>query len=314
MCFMEDHSTVRPDRVAAGQGGVAERLQHMFESLGRREKDVAREVLRDYPISALTTVAGLAERSGVSTATVLRLVQRLGLDGYSAFQDAIKVDLDRLLHSPSDRLTAFQETEDKDRPFLHRMLERSAGNLTASYDAVVEADFRQIVDLIADPKRRIYCVGGRYSHHIVGLLVDYLGVLRDGVQMVAGQPDVWSRYLLEIDGRAVVIVADIRRYQRTVQRFARLAAKRGARVIVLSDPWAEPADFAADHLIRLPTASPSLMDSYTALLVFAEAIVGALAERLGPALQDRLAECEAMDCVETDLRRAWPGTGKQKED
>jgi DNA-binding MurR/RpiR family transcriptional regulator len=286
----------------------------MFESLGRREKDVAREVLRDYPISALTTVAGLAERSGVSTATVLRLVQRLGLDGYSAFQDAVKTDLDRLLHSPSDRLTALRETGDTDRPFLRRMLERSAGNLTGGYDPVMEADFRQIVDLIADPKRRIYCVGGRYAHHIVGLLADYLGVLRDGVRMVAGQPDAWSRHLLEIDGRSVVVVADIRRYQRTVQRFAALASARGARVVVLSDPWAEPADFAADHLIRLPTASPSLMDSYAALLVFAEAIVGALAERLGPALQDRLAACEALDCVETDLRRAWPGTGKHEQE
>lgn len=301
---------MQPDIVSAGQGGVAERLQHMFESLGRREKDVAREILRDYPISALTTVARLAERSGVSTATVLRLVQRLGLEGYGDFQDAIKVDLDRLLHSPSDRLTAFRETEDKNRPFLHRMLERSAGNLTASFDPVVDADFRQIVDLIADPKSRIYGVGGRYSHNVMALLVDYLAVLRDGVQMVTGQPDAWSRYLLEIDGRSVVMVADIRRYQRTVQRFAHLAAERGARIVVLSDPWAEPADFSADHLIRVPTSSPSLMDSYAALLVFAEAFVGALAERLGPDLQDRLARCEAMDCVETDLRRAWPGTGK----
>ncbi|KAA5606531.1 MurR/RpiR family transcriptional regulator [Roseospira marina] len=304
---------MRPDPRADGLDSVATRLQQMFETLGRREKDVAREILRDYPISALTTVASLADRSGVSTATVLRLVQRLGLEGYGEFQEAIKGDLNRLLHSPSDRLSAFQATEDKASPFLQRMLERSAGNLTRSFDGVVDADFRQVVETLADPKRRIYCIGGRYSHHIIGLLVDYLGVLRDGVQMVSGQPDVWSRYLLEVDARSVVIVADIRRYQRTVQRFCRLAAERGASVVALSDPWAEPGDFGAEHLFRLPTASPSLMDSYAVPLVFVEALVGALAERLGPALKARLAECEAMDCIETDLRRAWPGTGKQEE-
>lgn len=290
--------------------GPSSRLKELFESLGKREKDVAREILRDYPLSALNTVAGLAEQSGVSTSTVLRLVQRLGFSAYGAFQEAVKADVNRLLRSPSARFSAPRDRAEGDASFLKRTFDQVGANLAASVDTVMEADFRQVVEALADPKRSVYCVGGRYGRHIAGLLADYLGVLRKGVHRAEGQPDGWSRLLVDIGPQAVVIVIDIRRYQRAVQRFASLAAERGAMVVVITDPWATTESFDAEIVFRLPTASPSLMDSFTGPLAFSEALVGALAVQLGPSLNERLARCEALDCVEPDLSLAWPGIEK----
>ncbi len=288
--------------------GPSARLQVLFEGLGRQEKSVAREILRDYPLSALNTVAALAEQSGASTATVLRLVQRLGYGAYGAFQEAVKEDLNRMLQSPSDRLAAPQRVgEDDGAAFVTRMFERTGRSLAGCVDPVMEADFRQVVELLADPKRSLYCIGGRYGRHLAGLQADYLGVLRAGVQLADGQPDGWSRLLIDIGPRAVVLVIDIRRYQRTVRRFAELAKQRGATVVLITDLWAAARDYAADFTFRLPTSSPSLMDSYAAPLVLVEALVGAVAVQLGTELHDRLALCEAMDCVESDLSLAWPG-------
>jgi DNA-binding MurR/RpiR family transcriptional regulator len=283
---------------------LAGALRAAYADLGKQEKSVARAILKDYPVSALTTVAALAESAGVSTATVLRLVNRLGYETYGQFQEAVKRDLNTLLQGPSER---FDPTPEASGSFAQAMFARVAANLKEGARGVLEADLQEVVELLADPRRTTYCVGGRYSRHVAGLFADYLGVLRDKVHLADGQPDGWSRLLVDMDSRSTVVVFDIRRYQRTVRRFAALAKGRGARLVVITDGWADRATFEADHTFQLPTASPSLMDSFAAPLVLAESLIGALAIRLKGSLKERLALCEELDCVETNLNLAWPG-------
>lgn len=281
-------------------GGVSRRLNGMFATLGRREQDVAREILRQYPVSALCTVAGLAERSKVSTATVLRLVHRLGLRGYGAFQEAVKSDVTALLESPSQRLSAQPAETGVEGAFLARMLGRVAQNIQHGVDPVMEADFRRAVALLANPKHRITCIGGHRSCHVAALFGDYLGLLRDRVQVIQGQAGGWARPLLEIDAQSVVVVIDIRRYQPSLLRFAGLAAERGAHVVAISDIWAKKELFSAEILLRMPSSSPSPMDSHCGQLALLEALVGALAEDMGAPLLDRLSLGETLDCTDSD--------------
>ncbi len=283
------------------------RLQETFEALGKQEKAVARALLRDYPVSALSTVAALADAASVSTATVLRLVNRMGFETFGSFQEAVKRDLKTLLQSPSDRFALPQEG----RNFHQAVFETTAENLLEGAKSTLDADVRDVVALLADPKRRIYCIGGRYSRHIANLFVDYLGVLRDQVRFIDGQPDGWSHYLIDMNASAVVVVIDIRRYQRTVRRFASLAKARGATLVVVTDLWADRAAFDGDYELRLPSASPSLMDSLAAPLVMIEALTGAVAVKLAGSIRERLADCEALDCVETNLPHAWPGIAEE---
>ncbi|KZY35981.1 hypothetical protein A3731_16275 [Roseovarius sp. HI0049] len=275
-------------RPVSHSGDIAHRIKEIFESLGRREQDVAREILRQYPISALCTVAALAERSNVSTATVLRLVQRLGLNGYAAFQEAVKTDVSRLLETPLQRLSAQSLDAEPDGTALSHFLESTARQLQECHDTVMEADFRSAIALLANPRHRIYCAGGHRSRHVAALLTEYLGVLRPQVQQIEGPSEGWARYLLEMNAQTVLIVTDIRRYQPSLQRFSTLAAARGAHVIAISDAWAEKRNFDAELLFRMPSSSPSPIDSHCGQLLLAEALVGGLASEIGAPLHDRL--------------------------
>lgn len=296
--------------VAVTDRSLAGALREAYAELGKQEKSVARAILKDYPVSALSTVAALAGSAGVSTATVLRLVNRLGYETYGQFQEAVKRDLNTLLQGPSER---FEAAPDDGGSFHRAMFAQVAGNLRDGARGILEADFRDVVELLADPRRTTYCIGGRYSRYVAHLFADYLGVLRDKVHLADGQPDGWSRLLVDMDQRSTVVVFDIRRYQRTVRRFAALAKERGAKLVVVTDTWADRATFEADYTFQLPTASPSLMDSFAAPLVLAESLIGALAIRLKESLKERLALCEALDCVETNLDLAWPGIPKEDE-
>lgn len=293
----------------AATGPPSRRLRRALDGLGRRERDVARVMMRDYPVSALATVAALAEGAGASTATVLRLVQRLGYRGFGAFQDAVKAELAEMLESPSGRFP-HRLPAGEDCSFLRLAFARAAADFAGAVDPVAEADFDALVALLADARRPAVAVGGRYSRHVAGLFADYLGVIRPGVAFADGQPEGWSRLLVGLGPRALVVAFDIRRHQPSVRRFCALAGDRGARVALVTDAWASAESFRAGLVFRLPTGSPSLMDSLTASLLFAEALVGATARRLGPGLSERLALCEGLDCVETGLSLAWPGIDK----
>ena len=85
-----------------GDTDLAERIRDASSQLAPAERRVARTVLAGYPMAGLETVATLAERAGTSPPTVLRLLSRLGFDGYPAFQRAIKAELAARLTSPVD--------------------------------------------------------------------------------------------------------------------------------------------------------------------------------------------------------------------
>lgn len=285
------------DHIARAERSISQRLTDIFETLGKREQDVAREILRQYPISALCTVAELARRSGVSTATVLRLVQRLGLDGYGRFQEAVKADVSCLLDSPQQRLSAQAGDDENGGSLLRELLDSTVRQLQGCHDPVMDADFRAAVALLANPRHRLWCVGGHRSRHVAALLAEYLGLLRPRVQLIDGPAEGWARHLLEMDAQSVVIATDIRRYQPSLLRFGARAAERGAHVIAISDSWAEKGMFGAELLFRMPSATPSPIDSHGGQLLLAEALIGGLAREIGAPLQDRLERGEALSCT-----------------
>ena len=79
---------------------IAVQLRADYSAFSPTERKVARVLLQQYPLSGLETVAQLAQKAAVSGPTVLRLVAKLGFDGYSAFQQALRTELDAQLQSP----------------------------------------------------------------------------------------------------------------------------------------------------------------------------------------------------------------------
>ncbi|GAA1653189.1 hypothetical protein GCM10009733_058090 [Nonomuraea maheshkhaliensis] len=69
---------------------IASRLGAVYPELPPGERAVVRVLLDDYPFAALGSLRALAERAGVSPPTASRLFDRLGYDGFSDFQAAVR--------------------------------------------------------------------------------------------------------------------------------------------------------------------------------------------------------------------------------
>jgi DNA-binding MurR/RpiR family transcriptional regulator len=109
-------------------------------------------------------------------------------------------------------------------------------------------------------------------------------------------PGLQSRgdLLLDVGPRSVLVAYDFRRYEAETVHIVRRAKERGARVIVITDPWNSPAAQVADAVLAAEVTSPSPFDSMVPASALTEALIAELAVRLGKQGRDRIRELEAL--------------------
>lgn len=296
---------------------VLEKLRSELTGLSGREARAARHLLANYPVAGLTTVADFAEQSGVSTATILRLVKRLGFTVYADFQAALRRHLEQTLQSPLIRFAArSQGHSGVHGSFLERFLGSIASQTRALHEhsRTLNEEFERVVALFSDNRRDIHVLGGRYSSSVATYFADLLASVRGKVFVISGQTQKWPQHLLDMGKSSILFVLDVRRYQQDVIEFAQAADRRGATIVLLTDPWRSPAAQVADHVLTVPVDSPSVFDVLTPGMAMAEALVGAVAGRLDEVGRDRMALLENLRAPfaphEAKLNKALPPRDK----
>lgn len=76
-----------------GSMTVRERLLTLQTSFSPAEARIAERLLDGYPVAGLGSPARLAEESGGSGLSVLRLLAKLGFAGYPAFRDHLRAEV-----------------------------------------------------------------------------------------------------------------------------------------------------------------------------------------------------------------------------
>src|SRR5436190_23180612 len=81
-----------------------DRLDAARSELTPAERKVAAAVLADRELVAFGTVAAVAERAGASGATVVRLANRLGYDGFRGLQESLRDELTARLRPATEKI------------------------------------------------------------------------------------------------------------------------------------------------------------------------------------------------------------------
>ncbi|MBN9025244.1 MAG: MurR/RpiR family transcriptional regulator, partial [Rhizobiales bacterium] len=250
-----------------GGASIAERLRRDIGRLTPNERRAAHRLLAEYPMAGLDTAARFGEAAGVSAPTVLRMIAKLGFASYGAFQDGLKAELAAQRETP---LTKGGTRRDGDP--LDTFARAAIANLRATAENVPREEFDAAVRLIADPRRPLHLLGGRFTDAIAAYMAAHLRVLRPQVQHIEGQPAAWFDRLLDIGKQDVIVLFDIRRYSDDLIGFAERAAGRGARIILITDQWLSPISKVARHVLPAHVPAPSVWDSSAGLLLLAEAL------------------------------------------
>jgi len=259
-------------------------------SLTPSEEKIVRLLLTDYPTSGLGTASSLARRAGVSDPTVVRLVMKLGYEGFADFQAELLAEVEARLHSPLLMMEA-KRPGAKDSAIL-AYLDSAATALRKSAAATPLQSYERATRLILEAKGEIVLLGGRFSRHIAGMLAGYLLQLRPRVRDLGVLSPQAFDTLADLGRRDALIVFDYRRYQRDVIAYARQAAARDARILLFTDQWQSPLAEQAEVTIVSPLEVASPYDTLAPAVAQMEALVAHILARLGDRARARIERLE----------------------
>ena len=271
-------------------GAVRARIEAEETRLTAAEKRVGEVILKDYPMAGMQSVTKLADLACVSTPTVIRMARKLGFEGFPEMQNALRDEVADRIKAPALK----RDARGGDGHVLHRFADAVIGNLTRSLDRVDTATFDAVAELLADSNRPAYFLGGRISGATASYFHNHMQIIRTGMTLLDQAPNVWPHYLLDMGPASVLVLFDIRRYEKDLLRLAELAAERGATIVLFTDQWGSPVARVARHVFHLEVEAPSNWDSTVAIMAVVEALIAEVQAKRWDESRERLDELEAM--------------------
>ncbi|MCU0910121.1 MAG: MurR/RpiR family transcriptional regulator [Rhodobacteraceae bacterium] len=271
-------------------------IEAQLPELSTSARRIARLICERYPVSALGGIEDIARQAQVSPPTVTRFVRRLGFDRFADFQRAIRLEvqdadasplalMERHRAAPSPGGTAAQSA-------LIADLARSVGALdSAASAAAIEA----ATELIADRRRRISTLGGRWSSVAAQYIAFQLSSLRGEVHALT-QPasGVREDRIADFTRRDVLIAYDFRRYAPETIGFCQAARQRGVGIVLFTDPDLSPIADIAEVTIPVAVATTSPLDTLVPALAASDMLLARLVEALGGEATRRMAMLETL--------------------
>jgi DNA-binding MurR/RpiR family transcriptional regulator len=256
------------------QQSVSDKIASAFADLPRGQRQVARFIIDNEYFVAFASTAEVAGEAGVSAATVVRLCQALGYEGYPHLRASIRQRFHRFIPTTQrleDRLTAPIPKDD----VLARAFAASIDNVKHTMGLVDRDVFQEAVDAIGQASD-ILVVGGGLSAAPAIFLSHSLKVMGFRVRVVTtgGIPLSLENSTLQPDD--LLICIGFWRYFREIVTTMRRAKEAGAAMIAITDSEVSPLAQLADHAFVATTESIGHSVSPLASIALIDAIIAAL--------------------------------------
>ncbi len=270
---------------------VAERIRSKFEDLTRAERQLANAMLENYPVSGLGSITAVAEASGVSTPTVVRMAKKLGFRGFPVMQAALRAEVEATISNPIAKHKRWAESA-PDAHILNRFADAAMENMRQTLGQIDHKAFNAAAKLLSDEKRNVHVVGGRITRSLADYFFTHMQVIRPGMTLVATNSNTWPHYVLNMEKGDVLVAFDIRRYERDILQLAKMATEKGAKLVLFTDQWGSPAAKYATHSFHSRIEAPSAWDSSIVTLFIVEAVIAAVETTSWDKTQNRMKTLE----------------------
>ena len=277
----------------SGTGIVKDILSDCMEELTHSERQVASILLTDYPVAGMQSITSLASIANVSTPTVVRLAKKLGFDGFSKMQEALREEVAAQIKKPVSKHDSWI-TESSNKHISHQFADAVAANLRHTLDRLDQTAFDAVAEILSDTSRRIFLVGGRITRSNADYFFNHLQIIRPKVTLLSESSNVWPQYILDMDENSVLVIFDIRRYEKDLQKLANLVNDRGCTIVLFTDQWGSPIGKHAEYCFKSLVEVPSSLDSTMAITFIVEALLAQIQNESWDSSRDRIEKLEAM--------------------
>lgn len=273
---------------------MAKSILHTIESnlsdFSKGQKRIAGYILENYDKAAFMTASKLGRLVGVSESTVVRFASVLGYDGYPSMQRALQ-EMIRSRLTSTQRIQQAGELLDQ-QDVLGAVLNTDIENLR-EMEAQADRDaFNDVVERIQNA-RNIYILGVRSSSFVAGYLNFYMHLLFENVTLVqSNAAGEILEQLFRIGPEDVLIAISFPRYSKVTINTVQFARDRGATIVAMTDNDLSPIYQMSDAALLAPCEMISFVDSMAAPVSVINALLLALANRVGADVSATFAELE----------------------
>jgi DNA-binding MurR/RpiR family transcriptional regulator len=254
---------------------VQRMIESRFDSLSPELQRAARWVAQHSPALALQSMRHSARAAGVTPATMTRLAQRLGFEGF----DDLRAPFRRHIASAARAAPASAASNPLNALQQANVASVAGLNQPVDFDAAARL-------LIEAPQ--VHFLGLRVCHGVAFFMAYAYALVCDNGRLVSGAGGTFDDQVARIDkGGVLVAISQSPHARQTVDAVA-TARRHGVAVVALTDSRLSPLVHDARIVLLYDTASNAYLHSTAGAQALAETLVAAVAERGGAATQQHL--------------------------
>ena len=245
-----------------------------FDAMPPQMQIAARHLI-DHPQDiALMSMRDLARRAGVSPATMTRLAQFLGAEGY---EDLRREQADSIRRGDGFAARAMAAPRSAPEALAQQMLDGLAQQIASLNTAENLARIADAARALAGA-RRIFVLGARSCHAIAWQFHYVMSLLGERTRHLDGPGGTGPDALMREQAGDVLLAVSVSPYARDSLELAGLVRAQGLSVVAITDSAVSPLAGLADHLLICPTASPGFFHSLTPAMALSEVLCALLVE------------------------------------
>ncbi len=234
--------------------------------------------------AAFLNLGELAERIGVSPATISRTSVEMGFSGYPDLQEQIRSQLkigitpvERLKETPADESTPIWTSSIlRDQESLNTLLSLNSGE-----------KFQKAVELFASAPN-VYSLALRSSYPLTFFFNLLLFQIRPNVHHISIDDGQLTESVFDIGRNDVLFVVSLPRYTKFVLEVTEKIRRTGCRVVSITDSELSPLAIASDIAFFCRYESASFFNSNIAAQAIINALLSGVLQHLGQGGVQRL--------------------------
>ncbi|MCD6430871.1 MAG: MurR/RpiR family transcriptional regulator [Deltaproteobacteria bacterium] len=254
------------------QKNLIERIRSL-PKLTPSEVKIADFLARHYPEIVFENATTISQKTGVSKATVVRFIARLGYDSFAKFQQQLRNDLVVRRELPVSRYTLIKKQDSgKAEDILALSLNAIMKNLQ-EFHAQIESDtFMNIARLLIETPGALHISGQRSSYALAHLFHGLMRRLRQQTFLLGGDLSSIPDALIDVQAQDTLFAIFRYPYAKITYKVAKYFASQKARIILLTDSNFSPLYDTVDHQLVVPVDESSLFHRFTAATAILESL------------------------------------------
>ena len=267
-------------------------MAHMDRAT-KAEKAIASYFLTNLQSLPFETAATVAQKIGISEATIGRFCRALGFAHFKALKLQLQGDFGDKAWLMGDRLRDFHARSRAGKSELSRALELEIAAIVANYETAASPEFARVCTRLAQTTA-VHVAGFQTERGHAACLAHGLQYLRPGVHLVDAAEGHFADVLLSDPAQTALVLIDARRYSDLTRKLALSARTAGIKVTLITDPFCDWGRDAADEMLAVQTDLNHFWEATSAMSSLISLIVNGVFNALGTQVEARMARVSGL--------------------